>query len=78
MMRRSPVFAIAVVLGSSLELQPAYAQLPAAVEDRDAMIELGKQHATAEDLYAYFKDQANGGTGITYETLPDWSGVYSL
>src|SRR5687768_13185517 len=78
MSRHHFVFAAVVVANAFLCSRAAFAQLPAAVEDRNAMIELGKQHATAEDLYAYFKEQADGGTPLTYETLPDWSGIYSL
>lgn len=77
MIHKHAVVAGAVIVASLLA-QAASAQLPAAVEEREAMIELGKQHATAEDLYAYFKQQANGGEALTYETMPDWSGVYSL
>src|SRR5688572_23380216 len=78
MHRQYAVFAGLTIANLFFCSQFAFAQLPAAVEDRNAMIELGKRHATAEVLYAYFKEQANGGTGITYETLPDWSGIYSL
>ncbi len=78
MIRPYPVFAAVVVSVSLLGFQPAFAQLPAAAAERDAMIELGKQHATAEELFAFFKEQADGGAGITYDTLPDWSGVYSV
>ena len=58
--------------------QTANAQLPAADADRLAMIELGKQHTTAEALYAYLKTQTNRGAALTYDTLPDWSGIYSV
>ena len=55
----------------------ALAQVPDSNADREAMIALGKQHASAEELYNYFKEQANGGTGINYNNLPDWTGIYS-
>ena len=56
----------------------ALAQIPAADAEREAMIALGKQHATAEALYTYLQQQASGGTPLTWETLPDWSGIYSM
>jgi hypothetical protein len=42
-----------------LDRNPAV-QKKAADADRLAMIELGKQHATAEALFAYLKTQTNG------------------
>lgn len=54
------------------------AQVPAGDAARDAMVALGKQHATAEALYAHLKEQANGGTPLAWQALPDWSGVYSM
>src|SRR6056300_1587862 len=53
------------------------AQIPSPDAERNAMIELGKQFDTAEDLYNYFVDQAGSNTGISYDNMPDWSGVYS-
>ena len=53
------------------------AQIPNPDADRTAMIELGKQFDTAEDLYNYFVDQAGSNTGISYDNMPDWLGVYS-
>ncbi len=47
-------FAIATAVSSAL------AQLPAADAPRDAMVALGKQHASAEALFAWLKQQANG------------------
>ena len=41
------------------------------------MIDLGKQHKTAESLYQALKEQAHGGRRLTASTVPDWSGVYT-
>ncbi|MDT8397733.1 MAG: hypothetical protein RQ899_03875 [Pseudomonadales bacterium] len=62
-----------------LALPPlAWAQLPGAYADRAEMIELGRRHASAEALYAYFREQAGDTQPLTQATLPDWSGIYSL
>jgi hypothetical protein len=45
--------------------------------EKQAMIDLGKQHETAWDLYQFFKERANGGTKLTWQTVPDWSGVWT-
>jgi len=44
---------------------------------RQRMIDLGKQHKTAESLYLALKEQARGGRRLTASSLPDWSGVYT-
>ena len=41
------------------------------------MIDLGRQHKTAADLYDALKQQANGGRRLSSARLPDWSGVYT-
>jgi hypothetical protein len=56
----------------------AQGQLPDANADREALIELGRQYPSAEALYEHFRTEANGGTSLTWETLPDWSGIYSV
>src|SRR6185295_492571 len=43
---------------------------------RDAKVALGKQHATALDLYAALKKRANGGAPLTPSTMPDWTGLW--
>jgi hypothetical protein len=49
-------------------------QLPT---DKAALIELGKEHRTAWDLYKAFEAQASGGQRLNAARLPDWTGVYS-
>ena len=43
---------------------------------RDAKVALGKQYATALDLYAALKKRANGGSPLTPSTMPDWTGLW--
>ena len=40
------------------------------------MIEKGLQHVTAWALYQALKEEAGGGKRLTWENIPDWSGVY--
>ena len=54
------------------------AQIPDAKVTREAMRELGRQHPTAESLFAYFRKQAKGGDKPGWQELPDWSGIYSV
>jgi hypothetical protein len=39
--------------------------------------ELGRQFDSAEALYGALKDDANGGRRLTWNTLPQWSGIYT-
>jgi hypothetical protein len=45
--------------------------------DKQAMIRLGLAHATAEDLYRALKRDAEGGTALTPERMPDWTGLWT-
>jgi hypothetical protein len=44
---------------------------------REQMIELGRQHKTAAELYQALREQAKGGQHLAWNRLPDWSGVYT-
>jgi hypothetical protein len=44
---------------------------------RDQLVELGRQHETAWDLYEALRAQANGGRRLDPANVPDWSGVYT-
>lgn len=41
------------------------------------MIELGLDYESARDLYEHFKEQAGGGDRVTWQSVPDWSGVWT-
>ncbi len=45
--------------------------------ERQKMKELGLQFDSAWDLYMHLKKEANGGTPLTWQTVPDWTGVYT-
>jgi hypothetical protein len=44
--------------------------------DRAAKVALGKQYATAADLYAALKTRANGGAPLSLDDMPDWTGLW--
>ena len=44
--------------------------------EKQAMIELGKRHATAWDLYLTFKADAGDRAMAPPEEVPDWSGIW--
>jgi hypothetical protein len=48
---------------------------PAAEKQR--LIDLGRQHKTAANLYAALKDRARGGQRLRPTALPDWTGIYT-
>jgi len=56
-------------------LEPLRAVMPERSKEQN--IELGRQHKTASDLYQALKEQAKGGQRLAWNSLPDWSGVYS-
>jgi len=45
--------------------------------NRQAMIELGLQHPTARQLYQSLEQQAPGDGQLSWENVPDWSGIYT-
>jgi hypothetical protein len=45
--------------------------------DRAALVDLGRQHATAWDLYLALQDEAGGGDRPDPDALPDWTGLYT-
>ena len=44
---------------------------------KEQMVELGRQHKTAADLYRALKEEAKGGQRLAANNLPDWTGVYT-
>src|SRR5262245_4060989 len=47
-----------------------------AARTKEQMIDLGRQHKTASELYRTLRDEAKGGQRLT-GSVPDWSGVYT-
>ena len=75
-MKLASIFATVVLLiGTAVLVNTLRAQDAASVRQR--MIDLGKQHKTAESLYLALKEQAHGGHRLTPTMAPDWSGVYT-
>jgi len=77
----SALMVITAVFGAALAVwaPPLAAQTPVAElvpADRDAKVALGKQYATAAELYAALKTRASGGAPLTPSTMPDWTGLW--
>jgi hypothetical protein len=78
---QSRLLPLALFALSGLAATPALAERvapPPASAEKQARIDLGKQHETAWDLYQHFLTEAGGGEELTWETVPDWSGVWTL
>ena len=71
----SLVSTVALLASTALLVKTLWAEDAAVTRQR--MVDLGKQHKTAESLYLALKKDAHGGRRLTYSTVPDWSGVYS-
>jgi hypothetical protein len=73
---RIVIAAVALAAGTVLLISTIDAQ-DSAAGTRERMIDLGRQHKTAEALYRALEEQANGGRRLSPTTLPDWAGVYT-
>ena len=71
----SLVSTVALLASTALLVKTLWAEDAAVTRQR--MVDLGKQHKTAEALYLALKKDAHGGRRLTHSTVPDWSGVYS-
>lgn len=70
----------AIAIGAVVAASAATAQLkppPAPSAEKQRMINLGIEQKTARGLYEHFKRQANGGTPLSWRSIPDWTGVWT-
>ena len=72
---RAVAFSAAAALWLSIVASMAAGQQGTTTQ-KQAMIEKGLQYETAWDLYQALKEEAGGGERLTWDNLPDWSGVY--
>jgi len=75
--RRLAAAAVSLALGICTGLAPARLEAQISERTREEWIELGRQHATAWDLYQALLEEAGGGQRLEWDNLPDWSGVYT-
>ena len=71
---------LAWIAAATAGAPPAAAQAPQAAEpsaEKQRMIDLGTEHETALGLYEHFKEQANGGDPLTWQNVPDWTGIWT-
>jgi hypothetical protein len=86
---RTLSIAIATIAVAACQQQPA-PQPPAAgaapaapstpeahAAEKQRMTNLGIEHKTARALYDYLKQQAQGGKPLSWQTVPDWTGVWT-
>ncbi|HEU4619503.1 MAG TPA: hypothetical protein VFV10_15810 [Gammaproteobacteria bacterium] len=45
--------------------------------DKEAMIRLGLEHATAAELFAALRRDAHGGAPLRADAMPDWTGLWT-
>ncbi len=69
--------ALAMAAAACSRAPSAAAGRPQRTPTKAEMIDLGRQHKTALDLFAALREQANGGQRLAWSNLPDWSGVYT-
>ena len=72
--------ATAALASAALAASTAVAQRvapPPPSPEKQAMIDLGIEHETAWGLYQHFLAEAGGGDELTWENVPDWSGVWT-
>jgi hypothetical protein len=63
--------------GSEGPAPPAGTKVTTIPPIKEEMIELGRRHKTAPELFAALRDQAKGGRRLSPDSLPDWTGVYT-
>ena len=77
---RVALSALGLVVLAGLIATPAQSQLPTAAQktaDKAKMIQLGLQYKNAMDFYVALKKQAGGGKPMTWQSMPDWSGLWT-
>jgi hypothetical protein len=75
------LLALAALLSACGKAEPPAAGTAAAAQQpqrtKEQMIDLGRQHKTAAELYQALREQSKGGQRLAWNSLPDWSGVYT-
>lgn len=72
--------AVLILAGGAMPLEQAAAQRqapPPPSPEKQAMIDLGIEHETAWGLYQHFMSEASGAQPLSWEDVPDWSGVWT-
>lgn len=76
-MKRIWIGACATLLLGGAAVQAGAQTVAEAPFDKQAMIEMGRAHATAWDLYQSLKAQAHGGRPLSLDDMPDWTGLWT-
>lgn len=75
-----PSGAVLILASGAFLAQQALAQRdspPPPSPEKQAMIDLGVAHETAWGLYEHFMSEAGGAQPLSWEEVPDWSGVWT-
>ena len=65
--------ALIAPVGAAPVETPAEQQVAA---EKQMMMDLGLQQDTSWDLYLYLKEQARGGSPLSWDNMPDWTGLW--
>jgi hypothetical protein len=61
----------------AVPVQAPQAQDASPGAQKQRMIDLGIEQATARNLYEHFKREAGGGQPLTWRNVPDWTGIWT-
>jgi hypothetical protein len=73
----APLAATSVALLTFTNVDAQRVEPPPPSAEKQAMIDLGVDRATARELYETFRSQAGGGDSLAWSDVPDWSGVWT-
>lgn len=78
--KRTAIIRSALLAACAIASSAALAQRdapPPASPAKQAKIDLAIEHGTARELYEHFKREAGGGDRLSWQDVPDWSGVWT-
>ena len=78
--KRCTSLGAALMVGATIWAPQVSAQrdpAPPPSPQKQAMIDLAIEHETASGLYRHLKSEAGGGQMLTWENVPDWSGIWT-
>src|SRR5262245_8755176 len=71
------LMSLAVLSACTQQNAPSAAASSQSQRTKEQMIDLGRQHKTAFELYQTLREEAKGGQHLTATNIPDWTGVYT-
>src|SRR5258706_6301117 len=74
---RTLCVSMATVAVVACQQQPAPQPSAGGAAEKQRMTNLGIEYKTARALYDHLKQQAQGGKALSWQTVPDWTGVWT-